>query len=193
MTEAENGFKRLLQVLDGLGIPFLIGGSLASSIHGIARATMDVDLVADIRPEQVKPLAAELGSEFYADTDVILPAIRAGRAFNIIHYRSTYKFDIFPASTHPYHREQLARREFVESALFGAGKLRFPVASPEDIVLAKLDWYKRGGASSERQWNDVLGVIRIQRQKLDLFYMRKWAAELEISGLLERALAQAGQ
>jgi len=181
------GFRRLMEALERLGIPYLVGGSLASSIHGIVRATRDIDLVADLRASQIEPLVEALGADFYADPAMIREALATGRAFNLIHYPSTYKFDVFPVLPDPYHQLQLQRRRMETTAQFG-GTLQLPVATPEDTILAKLAWYRSGGEVSERQWNDVRGVIAVQKGRLDLEYLRCWAGHLRVEDLLERAL-----
>ncbi len=101
MTEPGEALAEVLGALGQLEIPYFIGGSTASSVHGAVRATKDVDVVADIHAEQSTEFAAALGAGFYADPDSIREAIRSGRPFNVIHYASTYKFDIFPAGSDP--------------------------------------------------------------------------------------------
>jgi hypothetical protein len=192
MTEPGGAFRKVLATLDKLEIRYFIGGSVSSSVHGAVRATKDVDVVAEIRAEQAQEFAAELGSEFYADADVMKKAILSGRPFNVIHYASTYKFDIFPAGSDPYITEQLGRRVFVRSGLFGGEELEFATASAEDSILAKLLLYARGGGVSEQQWKDVLGVIRVQIGRLDSGHLREWAGRLGVAGPLERALTEGG-
>lgn len=102
-----------MDVLSGMGIPFFVGGSLASSIYGTPRATMNVDLVADVREDQVDRLAELLRGEFYADSELMRAAIRAGRAFNVIHYGTSYKFDIFPVPEDPYYKTEMRRSRTV--------------------------------------------------------------------------------
>ena len=186
MTGLEAALRRLLDALNRLGVPCMVGGSLASSIHGVPRATMDVDLVADLRPDQVAPLVSQLASDFYADAAMMRDAVRAGRAFNLIHYPSSYKFDVFPLSPDPYYQLQFQRRETTELPVPGEESLRFQVATAEDTMLAKLAWYDSGGRISERQWNDVLGIVRIRGDLLDVAYLRRWAAHLKVADLLER-------
>ncbi len=192
MTEPAKALAEVLAALEKLEIPYFIGGSIASSVHGAVRATKGVDIVADIRAEQAGEFAAELAAGFYADPDMIRDAIRAGTAFNLIHYASTYKIDIFPAGSDPYVNEEIARRVFVRSDLFGGGEMEFAAASAEDSILSKLLWYKRGGGISEQHWKDVLGVIRVQGGRLDESYLRDWAGRLGVSDLLDRALAGGG-
>ena len=191
MIRPANGFRLLLEILEDMHVRYFAGGSVASSIHGVPRATMDVDLVAGIASNRVKELVERLGKEFYADFDAIKESILAKRAFNLIHYASGYKFDVFPLQSDAYAQAEFERRVMVESSLFGEEPLRFPAASAEDIVLSKLVWYRDGGGVSERQWSNVLGVLRVGRQDLDLDYMRKWAVQLGVSDVFERALSQA--
>ncbi len=183
-----DGFKRLIDALDSLCIPYMIGGSVASSIHGIPRMTNDVDLVADIKWNQVDAFADALRPDFYADEDLMKSAVRLGRSFNLIHLKSAYKFDIFPLAGSPFRAAEFARRAMVKSSQFG--EIEFPVASAEDTLLSKLEWFRQGGEVSDRQWNDIVGIIRIRAGELDLEYLRRWAVELRVSGLLERALSQ---
>ena len=138
MTGPETGFEQLLAALDRLPIPYFVGGSLASSVHGVPRATMGIDMVADIPERQIDSLCAELGSEFYLEPEQAKNALRNGRAFNLIHYSSSYKFDIFPLLPDPYHQAQFERRRITESSVGGRERIQFPVASAEDTILAKL-------------------------------------------------------
>lgn len=188
-TPAE-GFSQLLGVLDKLEIPYSVGGSVASSAHGVPRMTMDVDLVADLRQEQVADLAALLQPEFYADAITIADALTRGRAFNVIHIGSAYKFDLFPLRKDEYSRTEFARRKFTGIRSLGPEPIECAVATPEDTILRKLEWYRAGGETSERQWNDVRGVLKVSGERLDLVYLRHWAKYLKVDDLLERILAE---
>jgi len=188
-----SAFLRLLEVLDRLEIPYMVVGSGAAAIHGRPRMTRDVDLVARIEPEQIEPFVEELQSEFYIDELQIREALRTGRSFNVIHLASSFKFDIFPASDDPYSQAQLGRRRFEASSIWTREPAEFAVIAPEDLILGKLQWYRQGGEVSEQQWNDVLAVLAVQRERLDLEYMRRWAAELKVAELLERALQESRQ
>lgn len=191
MVDSEKGLRRLLDVLNSLRVPFLIGGSLASSIHGVPRATMDVDLVADLRLERIEDLAKELGGEFYVDVEALRSALQAGRSFNLIHYASSYKFDIFPLVADRFQQTEFSRREMVHVDLSGTGALEFPVATAEDTILSKLSWYRAGGEASTRQWDDVLGILRARGTRLEVDYLREWARYLRVEDLFERALSEA--
>jgi len=189
LSDPTVAFACLLAALDRLGVRHVVGGSVASSIRGTGRATMDIDLVAELRPAQAEAFASALRDEFYADAGMIREALDRGVSFNVIHFRSSYKFDLFPVVS-DFERSQLARGAVVEAAPFDAGHLRFRVASAEDIILAKLAWFRKGGCVSARQWNDVLGVVRIQGDRLDPAYLGEWAARLGVKELLDDALRQ---
>lgn len=177
------------QTLEQLDIPYAVGGSLASSLHGIMRATLDVDIVADMRLEHILPLVAALSQEFYADGEMMRDAIERHSSFNLIHYETAYKVDIFIRKLRPYGRIQLERRQ--KSVIATNPEQSVYVTSPEDTILAKLEWYRLGGEVSDRQWRDILGVIKTRADELDLIYLQKWAAELQVVDLLERAVREA--
>lgn len=185
-----NGLLRLLTVLDQLDIPYMIGGSGASSVHGVTRTTADVDLIVKMGARDVEPLANELRRDFYIDEDQVRAAIVHARSFNLIHYQSSYKFDIFPLIDDRYQQTQFGRRRFEASSIFTGEPVELAVSSPEDVILSKLRWFRLGGEISEQQWNDVLGVIAVQKDKLDLNYLREWAEKLGIADLLNRALME---
>jgi hypothetical protein len=180
----------VVRAFDSLRIPYLLCGSMASSVHGIYRATADADFVAAVRPQHAEPLVALLHPAFYADLDAIRAAAASCRSFNVIHLETMLKVDVFVARTDPFHLMQMRRR--VLQAVSADGQTQFYIASAEDTVLAKLQWYREGGEVSDRQWNDVLGVLKVQGPALDRAYLREWARELKLTDLLGRALDDAG-
>lgn len=175
------------KVLDRLGISHAVVGSLASSLHGIPRSTNDVDIVAALGTQHAGPLAEALEGEFYVDADMIRGAIAHTSEFNVIHLGTMFKVDVFvPDRTS---RAQLDRATMV--AVDPEGTLVLRVASAEDTIAHKLSWFRRGGETSDRQWQDVLGVIAVQGDALDVGYLRQAADALSVGDLLGRALAEA--
>jgi hypothetical protein len=179
----------LTSVLEALGLEYVVGGSIASSLHGVPRSTNDLDLVVALPGKRVDDLVARLEGAFYIDRDMILDAIRRRASFNLIHLGTMYKVDIFVAD-----RSELTRSEFERRSAFGLGEPPRDVwvCSAEDIVLQKLDWYKKGNEISDRQWGDLIGVLQVQGERMDLEYLRKWAQQLDVERLLERALSETG-
>ena len=175
------------EALDALGIPHSIGGSIASSFAGEPRSTVDIDIVAAIEERHVDALVAALAPEFYADADSVRRAIRSRSSTNLIHQQTHVKVDLFIAGGTPLDARQLARRQAVD---LGDGR-RVHVHPPEDILLQKLRWFRLGGEVSDRQWRDVASIVRVQRGRLDTEYLREAAPLLNVTDLLERALADA--
>lgn len=178
---------KVTAVFEKMGIPYLIGGSLASILHGMVRTTQDADLVAKMRPEHLHEFVSELQDEFFIDEEMIADAIRSKSSFNIIHCETMFKVDVFIPSPRPFLESQIARAQR-QTFTFGSD-ISANFAGPEDTILSKLEWYRMG--VSERQWRDILGVLKTCTNNLDLDYLRKWADELEVSDLLERALQEA--
>lgn len=177
------------QTLERLGIHYAVGGSLASSLHGVMRSTLDVDIVADMGIEHIQPLVSALSKEFYADDEMMKSAIEHHSSFNLIHYETAFKVDIFIRKLRPFDQMQLERRR--TSLIATDPEQSIYVTSPEDTILAKLEWYRMGGEVSDRQWRDILGVLKTRAGELELDYLRKWAQELKVMDLLERALKEA--
>ncbi len=177
----------ILNAFEKLKIAYYIGGSVASSAYGIARATIDVDMVADIKLEHTRPLMRMLESSFYIDEEMIINAIRNSTTFNVLHLETMIKADIFIIKDNAYSRKsfQRIRRDTLDDAQ--ESKPVF-LAAPEDIILNKIVWFRKGGEVSDRQWSDVMGVLKVQNTLLDMKYLRYWADHLGIDDLLERAL-----
>jgi hypothetical protein len=171
--------------LDALGVTWLVGGSLASSILGEPRATADVDLVADLRGPHVSRLFAALVETYYIDEDATKSAVRQRGTFNVIQLASMTKVDIYCSRDEPLGRDELKRRIFVDIE----GR-QVPCASAEDIILQKLKWFVDGGSVSDRQWRDIRGVIKVQGTALDCAYLERHAADHGVLALLRRALGE---
>ena len=179
---------KVTHVLERLGIPYFIGGSLASTLYGMIRTTQDSDIVAEMRIEHLKPFVSALQGEFYLDDEMIAESIQHHSSFNIIHRETMFKVDVFIPHPRPFLHSQFIRSQ-KQSFLFET-EVSAKFASPEDTILAKLEWFHLGGEVSERQWRDILGVLKTRSGALDLSYLRNWADELEVTNLLERALKE---
>jgi len=179
---------RVTGVLEKLQVRYLIGGSLASTLHGMVRTTQDSDIVAEMRPEHVVDFVRELEDEFYIDVEMIAEAVAHRSSFNIIHRESFFKVDVFIPKQRPFVEQQLSRAQ--RQILSIDPPAEAWVATPEDTLLAKLEWYRLGGEVSERQWRDVLGILEVQAGNLELDYLHQWANKLNVSDLLERAMKQ---
>jgi hypothetical protein len=178
-------------VLDSLGVPHAVVGSMASSAWGFPRSTNDADIVAELDSPHVPALVEALGLDFYVDTEAIERAIRTGRSFNAIHRLSAFKVDVFVPPPGGFGIQQIARRRLERVGPAPDGPL-LAVAAPEDAILGKLEWFAKAGSVSDRQWRDVVGIMTVQRERLDVVYLRQWAARLGLLSLLERALTDAG-
>lgn len=179
----------VLGVLRTLAVRHFVGGSIASSAHGLARASVDADVVAELAPAQVAPFVAALRDQYYLSEERVRDAVARKGSCNLIHLDTMLKVDLFVSRDRPFDRRAFERSR--PASIEGAGGATLPVSSAEDIVLAKLEWYRRGGEVSERQWTDVMGVLRAGGTALDLPYLRRGAAELEVGDLLDRALDEA--
>lgn len=176
-------------VFEQLGVPYAIGGSLASTLYGMVRTTQDSDIVAEMRREHLQPFVSALQDEFYIDEEMIADSIQHNSSFNIIHRETMFKVDVFIPRPRPFLQSQLARAQ--KQIFTFEQEVSAKFASPEDTILSKLEWYRMGGEVSDRQWRDILGVMKTRADDLDLAYLRKWAGELKVSDLLERALMDA--
>jgi len=182
--------KSVITAFNELAIPYYIGGSLASSVYGMPRTTLDADIVANISLNHITALKSKLKKEYYIDENMIKNAIKSSSSFNLIHLETAIKIDVFVYKDNPYQQNAIERR--VEDTLIENDQnSKFYFASPEDIIINKLKWYQIGNRVSERQWLDVIGVIKIQGNTLDKEYLKKWAIKLELIELLEKAFIDA--
>jgi hypothetical protein len=180
----------LLDLLQELRVRHYVGGSIASSAHGVARASIDADVVAELGPEHAERLCSNLEGAYYVPEARVRDGIARRASFNLIHLETMLKVDVFVSKDRPFDRRAMDRAR--PSSSETADERSLPLASAEDTILAKLEWFRRGGEASERQWSDVLGVLRAGGPSLDSRYLEDGARELAVSDLLGRALAEAG-
>ena len=177
---------RVATALDALGVRHTIGGSIAASFAGEPRSTIDIDFVVALDRSHVERLIAAL-PEFYAAEEALYRAIDTRSTANLIHHDTQLKVDLFVAGGTPLDDQQLARRQRVEVR---PGQVIY-IHPPEDVLLQKLRWYRMGGEVSDRQWRDVIGIIRTQGRRLDRAYLTANAPALDVIAQLERALREA--
>jgi hypothetical protein len=185
MTSLEGLFGRVAAALDRAGVPFMVAGSFASTAHGFPRATQDLDLVID--PPDAEALEALLralpASDYYVDSDAARDALRRRSMFNVVDHATGWKIDFILRKDRPFSRREFERRQPI--SLLGVAAF---VASPEDTIIAKLEWSLRGGGS-ERQRRDVAGILETLAGQLDRAYIEEWVREL---GLAAEWLAAQG-
>ena len=180
----------VVSTLEKLGVPSMLVGSFASSSHGFPRLTQDSDLVVQLDRNQVEAFIEAFSRDFYVDRGLIEQAIANQTSFNIVHLESSFKVDFFVWSSSGYIEEEFSRR--VLKQIDPRTDFAAYLQTAEDALLSKLAWYRQGGEVSENQWRDVVGILKVQAERLDLGYLQKWAEELGISDLLLRARQEVG-
>ncbi|MGB3206721.1 MAG: hypothetical protein WBB28_17180 [Crinalium sp.] len=182
--------RKIADILEPLNIPYAVGGSVASSLLGETRATQDLDLVIDISASQAEQLINAMLSEFYISESAVAEALEQKTSFNVIYLPSMEKADIFVLPLDSFSRSKMNRRQI--HVCGGDSEDFIYIYSAEDIILQKLRWYKQTRSESQKQWRDVLGVLKVQGERLDFNYLHQWAESLMLVELLAQALKQAG-
>jgi hypothetical protein len=179
--------EKLTDALDLLNIAYVIGGSMASSVYGAVRFTQDADITVEPFESTAEQLFEALKDDFYISKEAMYQSLRDKRSFNVIHFATAFKIDIFIRLESEFHRQMLSRGRKIR-----LGDIAKPVSfvSPEDIILLKLDWNRQSGCVSERQWSDVLGVLAGQTKSLDFEYLKTWAKKLGLNELLAKAISE---
>lgn len=188
MTSQSQILGDFIAALVEVKVRYLIGGSVASSSVGIPRATLDTDVLVELDGTQLTLLALQLGGQWYLDVEFARNALAHRRAFNAIHMASGFKFDLFLAHS-AFHRAELERAETRHLKMDNATVMCL-VATAEDMILAKLHWYREGGEQSDRQWGDVVGMLATV-QNPDWDHLRRWAQDLGVQDLLQSATDEA--
>jgi len=186
--EQVTAIRKLTDVLDDLEIEYAIGGSIASSLYGTVRFTQDADITVKEFSGVAQKLYERLKDDFYLSREAMLGALDSRGSFNVIHLETSFKIDMFIQGPNEFDKQLLARSKRVR--LSDSEEKRFCVVSPEDVVLLKLRWYVRSGCKSDRQWDDILGVLRVQAESVDFKYMKRWSRELDVDKLLTRAISE---
>lgn len=171
-----------------LNIDYMIAGSLASSLHGIPRATHDVDIVADIKLHHIEDLIGALKNDFYIDQDLAKKAIKLSSSFNIIHLETMFKIDVFILGDDPNSKTEMGRRQSYQ--ISETSKKELFLASAEDIIIRKLQWFELSNRISDRQWEDVIGVLSVKKNQLDYGYLDEAASHWKVTELLKLAMEE---
>jgi len=188
-TRLVRALTPLIDAFDELGIVYELGGSVASSVHGVPRSSLDIDILSALKSEHVSDLVQKLEGDYYLSQTRATDAVERETSFNMIHLDTMFKVDVFVARSNEFRRSSLTRRR-LESL---TEERDFFVTSAEDIVLHKLLWYRKGGEVSDRQRQDVIGVLKVQGPNLDREYLQDWSAKLQVADLLQQALSQAAE
>ena len=171
-----------------LGVRYYIGGSVASTIHGAIRSTMDVDLVTELQEDQIEPFIQSFGDDFYVSSPAVRDAVKRKSCFNLIHLPTAYEVDVFVSRGRPF--DQVAMARAVPQQISADDPVRIPVATVEDSIIAKLEWFRLGDESSQRQWDDVSRLVALHGPALDIDHMRQMAASVGVTDLLNRLLSR---
>lgn len=180
---------RVAAAIESVGGAYFVGGSVASSLQGEPRSTNDIDIILELPVGRVRDFVSALGKEFEVDVDMLRDALLHGRTCNIFFLPSILKVDLFAVGATPYDAVEFSRRRAVAVNAQGDTLV---VKSPEDTILRKLLWFREGGGVSDRQWRDVVEVLRVSGGELDRAYLDSWGVRLGLAELLSRARGEAG-
>ncbi|MBE0537796.1 MAG: hypothetical protein IH624_19220 [Phycisphaerae bacterium] len=182
--------RNLVGIFDALGIAYAVGGSMASSVYGRVRFTQDADLTVEPFAAKAQQFLERAAKDYYISADAMRYALDHRTSFNIniIHIGTAFKIDLFIRGESEFQKQLIPRRRMVR--LSENDEAPFAVVSPEDILLLKLTWYVQGGRTSDRQRDDVKGILATQQNTLDFAYLKKWAVVLEVADVLENALKE---
>jgi hypothetical protein len=183
VTASLQALACLAEAFNRLQIKYFVGGSLATSLHGVMRSTQDIDLIIEVAPYDVDRLSVELGANFEIDIESFREAAKTHRSCNIFFLPEFTRIDIYVPENSSFNFSRMNRRQSVR--IPGVATDIF-VASPEDAVLKKLEWFRKGEEISRRHWDDVLSLAKLHANALDRPYLEEWAAMLGVSNLIQR-------
>jgi len=188
LEELVDAILPVVKSLRTLRVRHYVGGSVASSFHGATRSTMDIDLVCELKESHIGQLIASIGTEYYASETAMREAVQRKGCFNLIHLPTSFKVDVFVSRGRPFDIESMER-----APMQRLGESRFvdlPIATAEDSIISKLEWYGLTNEMSERQWDDVSRLIDLLGKDIDHEYLRRAAQSVGVEKLLTRLLAQ---
>jgi len=177
-------------LFERLGVPYVLSGGVATIVYGEPRSTLDVDFAVHMGPDQARSLPAMAGETFVVDAGSALEAARTTSIFTMVHAESFMKIDVHIVPRSGIYKEEIERGRWQKLGPGHPDEIR--IVTPEDLVLQKLRWYLEAGGISDKQWRDVLGILKSRGHSLDFEYVRKWAPSLGVTEALDRALVAAG-
>ena len=183
MTSQRDFLEKVIKSLNASKIPYMLSGSMCSSFHGQPRATNDADIVINPTTEQLLDFINSFGSDYYVSKEAALQSLANNSMFNIIDIQTGWKADLIIQKKRDYSKQEFSRRK--NANVMG---MDMSIVSPEDSILSKLEWAKTSQLST--QFNDALGVLTVQGDRLDFNYLRKWAKKLEVEDSLELILRE---
>lgn len=188
MDDLVDALTPVVQAFRALQIRHFVGGSVASSFHGATRTTMDVDVVCELTEEHISPFVNSFDDDFYISEAAVRDAVRRKSCFNLIHMPTSFKVDVFVSRGRPFDTESMQRA--TAEHLGESRKVDVPIASAEDVIISKLEWYRLTNETSERQWEDVSRLVRLLGDSADFEYLNRAAALVGVSDLLARLSKQ---
>ncbi len=177
-------------LFERLGVPYVLAGGVATIVYGEPRSTLDVDFAVHLAAEQALRLPAVAGATFFVQSEAPIEAARAMSMFNMVHTASYMKIDVHVVPRTGIHKMEIERGRWQRLGPGHPDEIR--IATPEDIVLQKLRWYADADCTSQKQWRDVLGILKMRGHSLDFEYLATWAPTLGVRDLLDRARIAAG-
>jgi hypothetical protein len=175
----DEALQLVISKLESCGMAYMLTGSFASNMHGVPRTTYDADIVIEADLGSLDEFVQSLGKDFYVSQEAAREALSSRSMFNVIHLETGFKVDFIIRKSRSFSKEEFSRRE--KGVYLGESRW---FATPEDVILAKLEWSKMG--ESERQFMDAVNVGKVQGEKLNRSYLEKWAKELDVQELLDR-------
>ena len=186
LEDLVDALSPVVSALRGLGVRHYVGGSVASSFHGAARSTMDVDLVCELTEDGICPFIQSIGTDYYASETAMREAVRRKACFNLIHLPTSFKVDVFVSRGRPFDVESMER-----ASMQRIGETRFvelAICTAEDSIISKLEWYRLTNETSERQWDDVSRVLDVLGEDVDCTYLFRAAQSVGVEDLLTRQM-----
>ncbi|MHB8969949.1 MAG: hypothetical protein ACYC3X_05020 [Pirellulaceae bacterium] len=187
LQELVDSLSPVVSALRKLGVRHYVGGSVASSFHGAIRSTMDVDLVCELAEGDVSHFIASIGADYYASETAMRDAVQRRACFNLIHLPTSFKVDVFISRGRPFDLDSMQRATM--QRLGGARFVELPIATAEDSIISKLEWYRLTNETSERQWDDVSRLLDLLGDEADRDYLYRSALSVGVTDLLDRLMA----